>query len=317
MINQELICPDCRSALKAGAAGLVCAGGHNFTDGGGIYNLLPAAMSEMTRNDAAFHASQVSHFTEQAQMNSLRVLFFHQWIVDYIVKRTDGQTRVLELAGGSGFDLNLFLSRHPVFKDYVFSEISPEMAAYVKKNTDNRQVSYSCIDAHSLPFADETFKFVFIVAAFHHLCDAARAMTEMIRVSQPGGYIILGCEPNGWWLRIFGIIRDGYRKILPGKSHSPADDAADGFTRRKLEQLATLHGLKLLELQPIWLFYGFIHYGLELFYRLFRLKNRIKLPSFLEWAVLYVDTALLWLPGIRRLAWHYTAVYQKKMDGGL
>jgi SAM-dependent methyltransferase len=46
-------------------------------------------------------------------------------------------------------------------------------------------------DAHYLPFADETFDAVVTFNTFEHLCDPARAATELYRVLKPGGKLVL------------------------------------------------------------------------------------------------------------------------------
>lgn len=49
-----------------------------------------------------------------------------------------------------------------------------------------------------LPFADQTFDFVFSNEVIEHVADDAQYAAEMVRVTKPGGRILLFC-PNRWY----------------------------------------------------------------------------------------------------------------------
>jgi SAM-dependent methyltransferase len=50
-------------------------------------------------------------------------------------------------------------------------------------------------DFHDLPYADETFDFVYICSALHHTWHWQRVLHEMLRVLAPGGVLLLENEP--------------------------------------------------------------------------------------------------------------------------
>ena len=85
-----------------------------------IVDLSPLEMSKDTKADAAYHASQRETWVEQAQIDSYRNLFYHEQVISQICLSTNLHTAILELGGGVGFDLNLFLEKQREFGCYVF-----------------------------------------------------------------------------------------------------------------------------------------------------------------------------------------------------
>jgi len=49
--------------------------------------------------------------------------------------------------------------------------------------------------SHVLPFADESFDYVFCNAALHHMCDIPGAIIEMLRVLKTEGWMVTTCDP--------------------------------------------------------------------------------------------------------------------------
>ena len=58
------------------------------------------------------------------------------------------------------------------------------------------QPAYVALDAHRLPFADNSFPVVTVVEALHHFPDYNAALSEILRVLKPGGKLF-SIEPNG------------------------------------------------------------------------------------------------------------------------
>jgi len=210
-----------------------------------------------------------------------------------------------------GFDLQLLMQRGLVCGGYVFSEISEDLCRFAANNVNDPRMRFVTLDAHHIPFPDNYFDVIYMVAALHHFEQTGSAFAELVRVCRPNGSIVCGIEPNR---RMMALVKAGtsvLRRLTPAKRHSPSDDEAEGFTREELTKLAELHGLKLVRLEPVWLLSGGLHLGLEAVYRLFRLNRRIRPPGALERAILRLDQGLLKLPGLRSLAWHYSAFYVK------
>jgi SAM-dependent methyltransferase len=269
-------------------------------------------MDEITKSDAVYHAAQKETWIEQNQMNTSRNITFHNEILNFISAKSNETCHILELGGGIGFDLKNILSSDIQFCNYVFSDISEQLVAYVKHHTKYDKVTYCCIDGQHIPFENNQFDFVFMIAALHHFPDFRNAVEEITRVTKEGGFIIFGIEPNRHFLKCVSKIKLIIRKVTPGKDHSPADEKAQGFTISDWNNLQNIPSLKLIRLEPVLFFCGFIHYGLELLFRIFCLKRRLRIPAFFEKAVVAFDQALSLLPGMAHIFLHYTVIYQKK-----
>lgn len=81
-------------------------------------------------------------------------------------------------------------------------------------------------DATALPFADETFDVVTISFGLRNVEDTVQGLSEMYRVTKPGGRVVV-CEfstpPNGLWRGIYGIYRDNVLPRVAGLVSSNVD----------------------------------------------------------------------------------------------
>jgi SAM-dependent methyltransferase len=306
-----LICPECRQPMTDRDGALACSGGHDFAIRGRVHCVLPRVLSETLVGDAVYHASLKEQWIELAQMNTRRNLVYHRQVAEFIAGRATAESNVLELGGGAGFDLELFLNTGPSFGRYVFSEISEEQVAYVSTKVADPRVRFFTIDASRLPFADGQFDFIYMVGALHHLPDPEAAVGEMARAARPGAFLIYAIEPNRRLFVLLKRVVARTRRLMPRKAHSPADEEAEGFLIGDLEGIAVRQRLTLVRLEPVWLFAGVVHYGLEFIYRAFRLRKRIRLPGPVESSIIALDRLLLRLPGMRHVSWHYTVIYRK------
>jgi len=66
-----------------------------------------------------------------------------------------------------------------------------------------------CCDAYHLPFADETFPFIFCFETLHHFPDPTPIVKEIYRVLAPGGFFYWGEEPLKQTFNL-GLWRRGY-----------------------------------------------------------------------------------------------------------
>lgn len=312
MKDLELICPECKNDLISSGSKLSCSINHEFYVKNGILNLLPESLDKITCNDAQYHADQKETWVEQNQIDTLRNLFFHKRVIRFISEKSNEKSNILEIGGGAGFDLELFLNNNAVFCNYIFSEISENILSYVYKRINNNKITYCCIDGQNIPFKKDQFDFVYMIAALHHFPDIHKALKEIIRVTRENGFIVFGIEPNNRWFQFVPGAKRILKGILPQKSHSPADEQTLGFSSKDFKEIAVRYNIKLVKLESVWFLCGFIQYGLEFLYRIFRLKKRVRLPFFLEKIFIYSDRLLSCIPGIKNMCWHYTVIYQKK-----
>ena len=72
----------------------------------------------------------------------------------------------------------------------------------------NLRAGFACADACALPFPDASFDSTFCVAVLQHITDSARAVSEMARVTRPGGRV-LAVEPDNSARYFYSSSREG------------------------------------------------------------------------------------------------------------
>jgi hypothetical protein len=133
----EFICPECRAALHRGGDELRCHNGHCFAVRHRVFNLLPANPAPSVIHDAAYHAAVKDQWLDLNQLDAERTRFYHQQIADYITERCGSHSRILEIGGEVGFDLQLLMRRGLVCGQYVFSEISEDLCRFAANRVDD------------------------------------------------------------------------------------------------------------------------------------------------------------------------------------
>ena len=103
----------------------------------------------------------------------------------------------LEIGAGTGyFSLNLMSAG--LIGHLTATDIAPGMLAALRANADSLGLDVDTVasDAGRLPFPDDAFDLVLGHAVLHHLPDLDAAVTEFLRVLQPGGTLIFCGEPS-------------------------------------------------------------------------------------------------------------------------
>jgi ubiquinone/menaquinone biosynthesis C-methylase UbiE len=99
---------------------------------------------------------------------------------------------VLETSSGTGLNFK-YLPRGVKLSGL---DLSAEMLANCQRNLRRWQMEadlYLC-NAESLPFADNSFDVVYTCGGFNFFSDRAKALREMIRVTKPGGHLMIEDE---------------------------------------------------------------------------------------------------------------------------
>ncbi len=99
---------------------------------------------------------------------------------------------ILEVGCGLGTYSKQFRQRFTPHVEAI--EIEPARAAEAQKDTPHALVAV----AEHLPYPANRFDLVFSNEVIEHVQDDHAAAIEMVRVTRPGGRIILFC-PNRWW----------------------------------------------------------------------------------------------------------------------
>ncbi|UFU02482.1 demethylmenaquinone methyltransferase [Ruania suaedae] len=118
--------------------------------------------------------------------------------------------RVLDLAAGTGTSSEAYADAGI---EVVPCDFSAGMVAVGKRRRPD--LNFVVGDATALPFADEVFDAVTISFGLRNVVDTTTALTEMLRVTRPGGRVVI-CEfstpPNPLWRGVYGTYRD---HVLP------------------------------------------------------------------------------------------------------
>jgi len=275
-------------------------------------DMLPAGIPGLSQVDAVYHYNERERWIDLNQVEAFRNLYFHRRIISKVALGLDSHNVVLELGGGVGYDAQMFFKENMQFDCYIFSDVSAELVEYVRgREQSSLPVVFCSLDATDLMIEDNQVDVIYMIAALHHFPQLETALHEMSRVGKPRARFIFGMEPNRLWTRLMVKARLIYRPLFTRKEHSAADEEADGFSVSDFKDIANQTGWELQSLEPVWFLCGFIHYGLEFIYRLFRMKKRIRLPDVVEGFFVGLDELFFKLPFTHALAWHYTACYQK------
>lgn len=140
------------------------------------------------------HAAHITdQFTRQAAGFARSPVLHNQEALDLLVDAADPKATdtSLDVACGPGSVALAFARRvaHTVGLDATAAMLDQARAAADKAQV--RNVDWHQGDVYALPFADGAFDIVSCRFAFHHLEQPARAFAEMVRVTRPGGRIVL------------------------------------------------------------------------------------------------------------------------------
>ena len=98
-------------------------------------------------------------------------------------------SRLLEIGIGSG---KLHVELAPRY-DMAGIDLAPGMVKLTRRRLSQQRLSsrLAVADAYAIPWSDAAFDAVFSTFAFSAIPDAAHALDEMIRVTRPGGKVIV------------------------------------------------------------------------------------------------------------------------------
>jgi ubiquinone/menaquinone biosynthesis C-methylase UbiE len=111
------------------------------------------------------------------------------WVVR--CARPQSPWSALDVATGSG---HTAFAIAPHVASVIGVDLTPEMLAEAERLKAQKglaNVSFQIADAHSLPFAAESFDLVISRRAPHHFADIGRALAEMFRVLKSGGSLVI------------------------------------------------------------------------------------------------------------------------------
>ena len=134
-----------------------------------------------------------------------------------------GTDRVLDVAGGTG-DVAYTLCEQCPPASIELTDFTPEMLDVARERMQaganmGVPVSFNEVDAHNLPYGDESFTAVTCAYGLRNFSDRRRAMREAVRVLTPGGrYTVLefGTPPNPVWRALYRVYLNHMIPLIGG-----------------------------------------------------------------------------------------------------
>ena len=169
---------------------------------------------------------------------------------------------VLDVGCGPGTDVFDMVELVGPAGRLVGLDASEVMVAEARRRLNERDVpiTFEVGDVESLPFPDESFDVCRAERLLEHLPDAERALTEMVRVTRPGGRIVV-FDFDWDTLVIDHPDKETTRTVVLSYS----DSIRNGWIARQLPRLFRERALEVLSVDAVQVF---VHYALaELFLR--------------------------------------------------
>ena len=122
---------------------------------------------------------------------TLKDLKRHKLMASQLVKKIPVGGSVLEIAPGPGY-FCIELARLGSYQ-ITGLDISRSFVEIARKNAAEAglEIEFREGNASDMPFADETFDFMFCQAAFKNFSEPVKAIAEMYRVLRPGGVAVI------------------------------------------------------------------------------------------------------------------------------
>lgn len=309
MLN--FICPFCKKILiQENENYLKCSACLKpYLQKDGLWHLLPP-LSDFKKQEEDYHNEFAEDAVEIHQLQSFRNFYYHQKIWRFF-EQLPKDSLILEIGAGSGFDARYLIEKFLLVELDVASGALGRLRQSLSE-PERQRITLVAADGENLPFINNSFDGVLMIAILHHFPNPNAALKEMSRVLKNGGVAAIGVEPNHLY---FNLIKR-FRQILCrlSKTNEPgsrADEETSGFKKRELIKLIEAAGLKIEKIESMWFLAGFAHYFLEFIFRALKLKKRIRLTVFLEKIIVGFDRLFFRIPLADRLGWHWIVFCRK------
>lgn len=308
MKNINFSCLNCYSELKEEKNSFKCSKcKEKYAIESGIPIFIPSKLEMFKEKEKRFHDKHSEKYDEAHNLKSEKIQFIHE---DFLKELSSLPKNALVLEAGCGTGKDLADIREKGFRvaGFDISRKMTEEAGKKLKEKNFNDVRVFVGDAERIPFENEFFDSVVMVATLHHLKDTEKGIREMNRVLKKGGTMVIGSEPNSWpyyfkkvkHSKIGRRIVSFFRKDYNVGEVSIGDETTEGFREKELRKLFERNGLKVVKYNYILFLSGFL------------LLLKINLPKAIEKALLSFDALLLKIPLIKRIGWHVNIVLRKE-----
>jgi ubiquinone/menaquinone biosynthesis C-methylase UbiE len=160
--------------------------------------------------------------------------------IKFFIEKYKSDGYILDIGSNTcGESENLFHFGHKMVATDI-NEIALSYSKIRSKKFRNEQMDYFAIDAHKMPFKNETFDKVIAYEMLHHMEKIDVALKEMFKVLKNGGYFFT-VEPYAYNpYRRISEVRDYFRGTIE-----------KSFSVSKLKKLFIKNGFEIIELKKI------------------------------------------------------------------
>ncbi|MFV2014780.1 MAG: class I SAM-dependent methyltransferase [Candidatus Heimdallarchaeota archaeon] len=150
-------------------------------------------MDEQQANNEGAIELNKSQFGREAAKYVTSRIHSNQEDLNFVLKIINPQDywECLDIATGAGHLAHIIAQST---KHVIASDITPQMLNETAKLAEDKKISnisFEEIDVHSIPYEDNKFDLVTSRIAPHHFYDISLAISEMIRVTKPGGFVFI------------------------------------------------------------------------------------------------------------------------------
>lgn len=155
--------------------------------GGKVWDEFSTKMTPPTQKDVHSAKELFEHFASTYESGDSRELFL-ELESNYVAPLLPKRGKVLDAGCGTG---NLTTKLAESAADVTGIDISQEMLRITKEAVKNRDVKLVKMDLRNLRFRDNEFDSVVCSLVLNHLKDWKKAVREIVRVTKPGGKLIV------------------------------------------------------------------------------------------------------------------------------
>ena len=199
-----------------------------------------------TEIDSADSSQYQSYLSQVSSLESVQ----RYKNLSFAMLRVAAGNHVLDVGCGNGDDVRTLAQSVGEDGLVVGVDLSAALIAGAEAHPDNARLPVKFIvdDAHALRFEDATFDRCRADRVFQHVPERERVLSEMVRVTKPGGWISVG-DPDWGTLVVDAPAKRGTtRKVI----EYIADNAAtDGWAARESYRLCKQAGLKDVSVMPV------------------------------------------------------------------
>jgi ubiquinone/menaquinone biosynthesis C-methylase UbiE len=174
-----------------------------------------------------------SHWNETPLLSNEQERYSeYRWLYDVAEFQKHAGHKVLEIGCGTGTDLLQFVKHGAIATGIDLASSHVDLA----RNRVGELARVYQADMRHLPFANDSFDYVYSHGVLHHSDEPEKAVREMFRVLRPGGRINIHVYAFWSYFTLWRFLRYG-GKWKSHIEHSPAPVHIDLYTERKLRKL--------------------------------------------------------------------------------